>query len=113
LLIYEGVPDFSPAPNFAGRDTFLAVRFVKVLARQLTSRPVRGDDEPMRRFVAFTGVGGFSGVFITGDSPAWILASDLGPPRLWDSAQKGVYSFCPFDGREHPEGFALGTREVK
>jgi hypothetical protein len=114
LAVYEAAPDFASAPNFADRELFLAVRFIKSMARQLGGRATHGDDiEPKRRLSPFTLVGGLSGVFVTGDMPLWLLASDQGPARLLESAQKGVFSFSSFDGHEHPNGFALGTREVR
>jgi cleavage and polyadenylation specificity factor subunit 1 len=114
-------PDFTTAPSFGNRELFLAVRFVKSMARQLGGRSVaaRGGDadddwsQPKRHLNTFTSVGGLDGVFVTGDQPLWLLASDQGPARLLESAQKGVFSFSSFGGDEHPNGFALGTREVR
>lgn len=59
---------------------------------------VAGDDEspPARReFVPFAGFGAYSGVFVTGEDPFWLVASDHGPVRLFDHGEKGVYSFSP------------------
>lgn len=61
-------------------------------------KPVAEDAEPTparREFVPFSNFAAHSGVFVTGEDPFWLVASDHGPVRLFDHGEKGVYSFSP------------------
>lgn len=98
LAVYEGFPSISSASTSSSAST-LGVRFVKVLTRKLSTTIVKRNKDPeskplaRREFVPFSDLGGYSGVFLTGEDPLWLLATDHGPTRLFDHAEKGVYAF--------------------
>jgi cleavage and polyadenylation specificity factor subunit 1 len=101
LAVYEAFPSISAASS-SSREASLGVRFVKVATRRLSMPVARrgkrgaGEDElppPRREFVPFSRLQGLTGLFATGEDPFWILATDHGPARLFDHADKGVYGF--------------------
>ena len=101
LAVYEAFPSISAAAS-ATRPATLGVRFVKVLTKRLPNPPPRRrgaapEDFPpaKRELVPFNDLNGYTGVFVTGEEPAWLVAADHGPAQLYDHGEKGVYSFSP------------------
>jgi cleavage and polyadenylation specificity factor subunit 1 len=101
----------------------LGVRFVKVVARRLPIPLVRrarpgvdtSDDlpPPRREFIPFSHFGAYSGVFITGEDPFWLLASDHGPAHLYDYSEKNVHAFSPVVGEFKGAHFMTQSKTVR
>ncbi|KAI5476013.1 cleavage and polyadenylation specificity factor subunit 1 [Pseudohyphozyma bogoriensis] len=99
---YEAIPSISAAAT-SSRPESLGVRFVKTVTKRLPTliarRPKRGAvdqdvlEPPRREFVPFTGIQGYTGAFVTGEDPFWILASDHGPAHIYDHGEKAIYGF--------------------
>lgn len=109
LAVYEAFPSISAAAS-STRPATLAFRFVKVLTRRLPVPPPRRrnaapeDFPPARReLVPFAGLGGYSGAFVTGEEPYWLVAADHGPAQLYEHAEKGVYAFAKVEGAQGAE----------
>lgn len=65
---------------------------------------------PKRDFIPFSDLSGYTGVFSTGEDPVWLIATDHGPARILDHADKGVYGFTSSDGNGD---FVVQTRQVR
>lgn len=98
LAAYEAFPSTS-APATLSRRATLGVRFVKVATRRLSVPVIRRgkvvDDlpPPRRDLIPFENLASYSGAFITGEDPIWLIASDHGPIHLYDHSDKSVYGF--------------------
>ncbi|KAK4697553.1 cleavage and polyadenylation specificity factor subunit 1, partial [Phenoliferia sp. Uapishka_3] len=96
---YEGFPSVIAARPSTRPNGSLGVRFVKVLVKRLPAPRTKrqGDLEPARRsIVPFSHVQGYSGAFILGEDPFWLVASDHGPAHLYEHSEKGLYGFSGF-----------------
>lgn len=118
LAVYEAFPSISAAAS-STRPASLGVRFVKVVIRRLPTpvfrRPKPGVPEvevPRREFVRFSQIQGYAGVFVTGEDPLWLVASDHGPARLVEHSEKGIFGFsqAAFDASD--ADFVMQTRTV-
>ncbi|KAK4054607.1 mRNA cleavage and polyadenylation factor subunit [Microbotryomycetes sp. JL221] len=94
LAVYEAVPALTPQKSH--RPMSLGCRFVKTAMRRLANSSRRGhtdvDEAPRRDLIALTcGPGESRAVFVTGDEPVWVVASDHGPARVFDAAERNVY----------------------
>lgn len=125
---YEASPSPSlvdiPAP--ATRASTLLIKFVKVVSRAFdiqqtteeTERSVLAEQKKISRlFVPFvtSPVPGttFSGVFLTGDRPCWILSTDKGGIRLFPSGHSVVHAFTACSLWESKGDFLLYSDEVR
>lgn len=117
LAVYEAFPSISAAT--VSRPSSLAVRFVKTVTRRLPivvrARAKAGDNSippPKRELVEFESIDGYSGAFLTGEDPLWILASDHGPVRLFDHAEKGIYGFSKLSSNADGKEYVTQSRTV-
>lgn len=127
FAIYEAVPspsiaDQSPPPT---RAHTILVKFVKVLSRAFDIQPHTDEGEKsvlaeQRRisrhlipFVTSPVLGKtLSGVFLTGDRPSWILATDKGGIRIHASGHSVVHAFTACSLWESKGDFLLYSEEV-
>lgn len=105
LVVYEFVPDFGSSAYRQIWPKTTGTRLVKRLYRNLGSAKTRpssrtngaggGDSSAPapRRLTPFGNVGGYSGLFVTGENPAWILADDAAPCHFYESTIKPVFGF--------------------
>lgn len=99
LAVYEAFSSTSAPVPSSTRNATLGVRFVKVLNRRLSipvvrrSKVVDAIPPAAREFVPFHDLASFSGAFITGEDPLWLLATDHGPARLFDHSDRSIYGF--------------------
>lgn len=103
LIVYEAFEDFGYATLRPGSDKTLALRWVKVQSQALgTAKRARTtkDGDSMgpaaRRFVPFSRLSGYDGVYITGENPCWLLKDDVAPCRMFESAFKPAYGFTSY-----------------
>ncbi|KAG7097937.1 hypothetical protein E1B28_005248 [Marasmius oreades] len=93
-------------PSITPRAFYVNIKFVKILAKKFEiSRPEEGaqgiiaeQKRIIRQFVPFVtkpahGTSKFSGVFLTGENPSWILSTDKGGIRLFPSGHAVVHAF--------------------
>ncbi|KAM0749012.1 hypothetical protein T439DRAFT_382097 [Meredithblackwellia eburnea MCA 4105] len=114
LAVYEGHSSVSAASSATRPEGSLGLRFVKVCIKRLPPprRRVAGSPEPAKReFVPFACVDGYSGVFVTGEDPMWVLAADHGQANIYEHSVKGVYSFSEFTFEDEGAGYIVQTRE--
>ncbi|KIM78173.1 hypothetical protein PILCRDRAFT_98438 [Piloderma croceum F 1598] len=123
LAIYEVLPAPLPLDMPPVRTSFLAVKFVKVASRAFEIR--RQDDMEKtvlaeqkrisRAFIPFVTSPShgteYTGVFLTGDRPSWILASNKSGVRVIPSGHTVVYSFTTCSLWESKGDFLLYTDE--
>jgi len=125
LTIYEALPDVTPTrPVSLVRSCSLAVNFVKVTSRAFDiQRPEEGEKGVIaeqkrisRLFIPFvtTPTPGttFSGVFLTGDRPSWILATNKSGVQIHPSGHSVVHSFTPCSVWESKGDFLMYSDEV-
>lgn len=100
LVIYEATEDFGVSSFKDGSNATLSVRWVKRsthalgMAKQVRAGGTDAVPSPANRlFVPFGDVGGYSGVFITGSNPYWLVKEDFGPARLFECGLSPVYGF--------------------
>ncbi|KAJ3476928.1 hypothetical protein NLI96_g10812 [Meripilus lineatus] len=123
---YEACPSHSlasrPAPST--RASTLLIKFVKVVSRVFdiqhhtedAERTVLAEQKKISRlFIPFvtSPVPGttFSGVFLTGDRPCWILSTDTGGIRLFPSGHSVVHAFTACSLWESKSDFLLYSDE--
>ncbi|XP_037549569.1 cleavage and polyadenylation specificity factor subunit 1 [Nematolebias whitei] len=123
LLIYEAFPYDQQQPQ-----NNLKVRFKKIHNninfREKKSKPRRdkkaegGPEEapPVKsriaRFRYFEDISGYSGVFICGPSPHWMLVTSRGALRLHPMSIDGpIESFSPFHNINCPKGFLYFNKQ--
>lgn len=118
LAIYEAFPSILAARSASRPSGSLGVRFVKTLIKRLPAparaKPGPGDvqlEAPRRDLVAFARVQGYDGVFVSGEDPLWLVATDHGPVRGYEHGEKGVYGFSGWS--EGEEGYVVQSREVR
>ncbi|ORX39210.1 cleavage and polyadenylation specific protein [Kockovaella imperatae] len=80
LNIYEAQPRFTVDSSLQSRRS-LAVRFRRVHTQVLP---------PTSTLVPFTNIEGYTGLFITGEKPHWVLSSDAHPIRSFGLKQAAV-----------------------
>lgn len=112
---YEGFPSVLSARPATRPSSSLGVRFIKTLVKRLPAPRGRklGDLEPPRRgLVSFAAVQGFTGAFVLGEEPFWLVAADHGPAHLYEHSEKHVYGFsgCAFDEQG---GYLVQSKEVR
>ncbi|XP_054620302.1 cleavage and polyadenylation specificity factor subunit 1 [Dunckerocampus dactyliophorus] len=123
LLIYEAFPYDQQQPQ-----NNLKVRFKKVphninfrekRSKLKKDRKAEGgliDDAPAKsrsaRFRYFEDISGYSGVFICGPSPHWMLVTSRGALRLHPMTIDGtIESFSPFHNINCPKGFLYFNKQ--
>nr|XP_061808605.1 cleavage and polyadenylation specificity factor subunit 1 [Nerophis lumbriciformis] len=123
LLIYEAFPYDQQQPQ-----NNLKVRFKKVphninfrekkskLKRDKKAEGGVGDDTTVKsriaRFRYFEDISGYSGVFICGPSPHWMLVTARGALRLHPMSIDGtIESFSPFHNINCPKGFLYFNKQ--
>lgn len=125
LVVYEIVSSPSPLDMPASRASSLKVKFVKVASRAFEVKRL-GDTEKtvlaeqkriLRTFIPFvttppSGTTSFSGVFLTGDRPHWILATDKSGVNIIPSGHNIVHSFTTCSLWGSKGDFLLYTDEV-
>ncbi|KAL8292101.1 hypothetical protein RQP46_001567 [Phenoliferia psychrophenolica] len=112
---YEGFPSVLSARPSTRPSGSLGVRFVKVLVKRLPAPRTKrtpGDtlEAPRRDLVPFHDVQGFSGAFVLGEDPFWLVAADHGQAHLYEHGEKGVYGFSPCRFEEEG-GYVVQSRE--
>ncbi|KAF0047585.1 hypothetical protein F2P81_001218 [Scophthalmus maximus] len=126
LLIYEAFPYDQQQPQ-----NNLKVRFKKVPHninfREKKSKPKKdkkaesgaaAEESPavksrISRFRYFEDISGYSGVFICGPSPHWMLVTSRGAMRLHPMIIDGsIESFSPFHNINCPKGFLYFNKQV-
>ena len=126
LAIYEAVPS-EPSTDWppASRALSLSVKFVKVLSRAFDiqhhdeqEKSVLAEQKRISRsLVPFVTSPSpettFSGVFLTGDRPCWILSTNKGGVKLHPSGHAVVHSFTTCSLWQSKGDFLLYTEEVK
>ncbi len=124
--------EVSPSPSLADhpapstRASTLLVKFVKVASRAFDIQQPSEDGERTvlaeqkrisRLFIPFVSspVPGtiFSGVFLTGDRPCWILSTDKGGIRILPSGHSLVHAFTACSLWESKGDFLLYSEEVR
>ncbi|KAM9776273.1 cleavage and polyadenylation specificity factor subunit 1 [Syngnathus typhle] len=123
LLIYEAFPYDQQQPQ-----NNLKVRFKKVphninfrekkskLKRDKKAEGGTGDEALVKsriaRFRYFEDISGYSGVFICGPSPHWMLVTSRGALRLHPMSIDGaIESFSPFHNINCPKGFLYFNKQ--
>ena len=106
------------------RTSFLAIKFVKVASRAYeirrqdeTEKTVLAEQKRISRaFISFTTSPShgtdYTGVFLTGDRPSWILASNKSGVKIIPSGHTVVHSFTTCSLWESKGDFLLYTDEV-
>uniref|UniRef100_A0A3Q1FIY4 Cleavage and polyadenylation specificity factor subunit 1 n=1 Tax=Acanthochromis polyacanthus TaxID=80966 RepID=A0A3Q1FIY4_9TELE len=124
LLIYEAFPYDQQQPQ-----NNLKVRFKKVphninfrekkskLKKDKKAESSGSDENPgaksrIARFRYFEDISGYSGVFICGPSPHWMLVTSRGAMRLHPMTIDGsIESFSPFHNINCPKGFLYFNKQ--
>ncbi|CAG5883736.1 unnamed protein product [Menidia menidia] len=124
LLIYEAFPYDQQQPQ-----NNLKVRFKKVphninfrekKSKLRKEKKAEGGEEAavlksrIARFRYFEEISGYSGVFICGPSPHWMLVTSRGALRLHPMTIDGpIESFSPFHNINCPKGFLYFNKQVR
>jgi cleavage and polyadenylation specificity factor subunit 1 len=126
LAIYQAVPiNITDDPLTPARPTLLLVKFVKVASQAFDIQPRAEETEKSilaeqkkisRQILPFVtsptpGVT-FSGAFLTGDKPCWILSTDKGGTRIFPSGNSVVHAFTACSVWESDGDFLLYSEEV-
>ena len=126
FAIYEALP--TPAatdPLPPTRTSTLCVKFVKTVTRAFditqsdeTEKSVLAEQKRISRqlipFVTSPAPGRtFAGVFLTGDRPCWVLATDKGGVRVLPSGHQVVHAFTACSLWDSKGDFLLYSDEVR
>jgi len=106
FAVYEILPSFALPTRLAEKENRPAVLLKKVIARQFEAlqsfeAPAESEDHDMEHShtvkgqtspqpISFTSLkvdGKFKGVYLTGHPPVWLLSTDHGPCRIYDSPE--------------------------
>ncbi|TFY75914.1 hypothetical protein EWM64_g8097, partial [Hericium alpestre] len=103
LAIYSVLPSEAPSdPIPAARTALLKIKFVKMFSRGFDIQPHPDEQEKSTTF---------SGVFLTGDWPSWILATDKAGIKVHPSGHNVVHAFTACSLWESKGDFLLYTEE--
>ncbi|KAH8927140.1 hypothetical protein BT69DRAFT_1278235 [Atractiella rhizophila] len=120
IAVYEAVTREDPI-NAIKPGLSLNLRFVKVAVSALTpptntklKAPEEAGEtigEAVVELVSFENVGGYSGALITGQNPVWILSSDHGHARFFQSNCRSILAFSPCSQDNVPSSYLLQGME--
>lgn len=75
---------------------------------------VPSETKDQARLVPFANIGGYSGVFVTGKKPLWVLCSIKSPIRVHPMATKRIVkTFTPFHNINFKHGFLTADDQVR
>ncbi|KAI0052046.1 hypothetical protein FA95DRAFT_1593031 [Auriscalpium vulgare] len=124
LAIYEALPsELIPDPTSLTRPSSVLVKFAKLVSRVFDIQQPDEQDTSIlaeqrrisRQFIPFTTSPApgttFTGVFLTGDRPCWILGTDKGGLKIHPSGHAVVYSFTSSSLFESKGDFLIYSEE--
>lgn len=125
LAVYETVPTtILNDPLTAARPILLLLKFVRVASQAFdiqrseeTEKSILAEQRKISRqllpFVTSPVPGtNYSGVFLTGDRPCWILSTDKGAVKIFPSGNSVVHAFTACSVWESKGDFLVYSEEV-
>ena len=121
-ILASSIPDDPMTPT---RPVLLLVKFVKVASRAFdiqlsdeTEKSILSEQKKISRqlipfFTSPHRGANYSGVFLTGDKPSWILSTDKGGIRIIPSGYSVVHAFTACSIWESKGDFLLYSDEVR
>ena len=95
--LYEAVPTYERTVERSQGS--LGMRLSKIVSKRLVTTGHKLCAPSVVRFdLRREGGARFSGLFITGARPLWVVATEHGPARFFEHAESPVSAFCPSGG---------------